>query len=165
MKFDDTYKRLMDEYISNDEYGDILMGDDNRDISIKNLKDVDIDTIINKMVVPKRSKDSMKLVLVDTDKFDKMWRESDPDFYIGQGGVGGIKNRYKNFIAFLMIEPEQREENYGPVMASEVSVSNNKIIFTNGRHRFSVLRDVGVKKIPVAMNKNSIDNAKKIGIV
>ena len=165
MRFNEKYKKLMDGYISRDEYADILTGESDKDVTIADLGDIDIPKIINGMVVPPRSLDDMELVLVDTVKFDQMWKKTSPDFYIGPKGVGGIKKRYRDFIAFLMMKPEEREKRFGPIESSEVSVKEHEIHVMNGRHRFAVFRDAGVKKIPMAMDKQSIERAKKLGLV
>lgn len=44
----------------------------------------------------------------------------------------------------------------------EVYVDQDGIAsFTNGRHRFAYMRDIGLKRIPVAMSRESANNAKK----
>ncbi len=101
------------------------------------------------------------MVKVDVDKFDRMWKKSDPggNFYISPGGTGAaIKGRYPRFIEF--VKSSQSYE------VPEVHVgSDGKIGFTNGRHRFSVLRDQGHKILPVAMNPEAVENAKKYGLI
>lgn len=112
------------------------------------------------------------LVNVNTKEFDRAWA-NDHDFYIGKGGKGGIKGRYEKFGNFVLggemdigdgikipMDPAESIE------SSEVYVTGDgRIQFTNGRHRFAWLRDHGAKKIPVAMNKESYENAKRHALV
>lgn len=86
-------------------------------------------------------------VLVDVAKIDKAW-SSDKDMYIGPGGTGNnIKTRYPDFQQWLKDNPET------PIIMPNLGWSeyNENITFGNGRHRFSVLRDMGVKKIWVTV--------------
>ncbi len=71
----------------------------------------------------------------------------------GKGGTGKtIGNRYENFKEFL--------KTGDPVEMPEVSsrppawpgVERSLVGFTNGRHRFAVLRDMGLKRIPVSIS-------------
>lgn len=101
------------------------------------------------------------MVDVDVDKFDRMWKKSDQhgDFYIGPGGSGAaIKGRYPRFVEFIKVNQsyEVPEVHVGP---------DGRIGFTNGRHRFSVLRDQGNKVLPMSMNPEAIENAKKFGLI
>ena len=102
--------------------------------------------------VEKRSGDIM--THINPDKFDPAFEKTDN--YIGENGKGGIKNRYKEFGDFVKKADSMR--------ASNVYIKPNGIpVFGDGRHRYAYLRDQGVKKIPMAMNKESIENAKKHG--
>jgi len=85
------------------------------------------------------------LLLVDVKEFDKAWKKS--GFYIGEYGKGGIGNRYDNFLVWLENNPDT------PIIAPEVGFNekNNNVGFTNGRHRFAVLRDLGATYLPVSI--------------
>ena len=100
-----------------------------------------------------------KLVNIDVDKFDKLF-QNNSDQYIGKGGTDNfVKGRYQGFQDFLRTNE--------PIQASTVGVSElyNQAQFTNGRHRYSVLRDMGIKIMPVAMYFESIPVAKKLGLI
>lgn len=108
-----------------------------------------------------------KLVKVNVKQFDKAWSK-EKDYYIGKGGTqNSIGNRYEEFLNILQMPDEKRkrwlgQSSKGNIIASSVSVMDSgRIDFGNGRHRYAVLRDLGIKKIPVAMSKESIINAKK----
>lgn len=88
---------------------------------------------------------------LDVDKVDRSWSK-DKDMYIGSGGTGAPKRGcYQGFIDYL-----QRGE---PIGKPQISFSDwsQTIQFTNGRHRFSVLRDMGLKKIPALVPKNQLE--------
>jgi len=93
------------------------------------------------------------VVWVDTNKFDQEWKK-DEGFYIGLGGVASISNRYQRFGEFLRtgqeIEMPQVSLRFNPSRRSQVG-------FINGRHRFAVLRDAGLKSIPVSISKKEAD--------
>ena len=56
-----------------------------------------------------------------------------------------------------------------PIDLPEVYVSDRnytpEICFQDGRHRYAVMRDMGFKSIPVAMNDESFELAKVIGLI
>jgi hypothetical protein len=92
---------------------------------------------------------------VDIDKFDPAFKKTEFQ-YIGKGGEGGIGKRYEGIENFLKDAKSMR--------ASEVEVNKEGgITFGDGRHRYAFLRDKGLKKIPVSMNKKSKEYAKKHG--
>jgi hypothetical protein len=159
MKFNEAIRVIFEEYLSKDVYYDVLFGSDKREFTINDLKDIDLTEIVDSMVVPERSKDRER-VLVNVDRFDDIWQKS--DMYIGPNGVGGIKKRYPFFIAYLLLNPEERNI----IETPEVSITkSNEIEFLNGRHRFAVLRDAGVKQIPIALPKNRLEQARNLGII
>jgi hypothetical protein len=94
--------------------------------------------------------DEIEMVL-DIQKVDNSWSK-DKDMYIGPGGTGNPKRgSYQGFISYL-----QRGEPIGMPQISWGEWSKN-IQFTNGRHRFAVLRDMGLKKIPAMIPKKQKD--------
>lgn len=113
------------------------------------------------VVLSQRSRNSRdQLVFVAVSKFDKAFAE-DKGFYVSpQGGGAAIGGRYEEFMRWL-------EQNPGVfIEAPEVSVdTNGDIGFTNGRHRYAVLRDMGARWIPVAMDRDSVENAKAYGLI
>ena len=124
-------------------------------------------------VVVTKPKGYDKLVEVDVEEFDKKFKENE-DFYIGVGGVGGIKGRYKGFDLFFRGGKDTESiPNYvldvpkaSEMEASIVEVDDKgKVSFVNGRHRYAWLRDQKLDKIPVAMDEESIKNGKKFKYV
>ena len=104
-----------------------------------------------------------KLVKINIPNFDKAWKNgSSSNQYIGpggQGGQGGIKGRYEKFGNWLNTANEQ-------IQASTVGVdSDGSVSFYNGRHRYCYLRDHGAPTIKVAMDPDSIKNAKRFNLI
>lgn len=115
----------------------------------------------HKFVIPSHSKDYLKLVWIDTEKFDKVFQKRDT--YIGKNGKNGIGNRYECFKIFW--------DNNETIEVSEIfiglSILDNKetVDFTNGRHRYAYMRDLGMKKIPMGLDKDCIKYAKKYNFI
>ena len=99
-----------------------------------------------------------KLVNIKVDLFDKLF-QNDVDFYINKGGTNAIYDRYNKFGDFLRMGK--------PIEASLVFIdsSMDRASFTNGRHRYAYLRDMGMTVIPLAMNNESIKRARKLGLM
>ncbi|MDD4242816.1 MAG: hypothetical protein PHG08_00755 [Bacilli bacterium] len=110
-------------------------------------------------VLPQRAQ-SLKIVHVNTEPFDKGFKK-DVGFYIGKNGTeNSIGNRYNGFKEFLA-HPDNKD-----IEVSEVAVhKDGRVSFGNGRHRYAVMRDMGQKTIPVAMDKESLMHAKTHGYV
>ena len=93
-------------------------------------------------------------VWVDVDRFDAAWKKNE-GFYIAPSGRGESEGRRERFAAFL-----------GKGLAIEqpiVSVlDGGRIGFTNGRHRMSVLRDLGIKKMPVSVDRETAAELSRI---
>ena len=98
--------------------------------------------------------DDMILLNVNVGKIDKAWRKNNRS-YIGRGGsVNAIGNRYEKFIEFLKKNKK--------IEASEIYFKKDGTIsFDNGRHRFAVLRDLGMDRMDIAVRRDNIDEAEK----
>ena len=107
---------------------------------------------------PIEARQGNKIEYVNTDKFENAFKK-DQTSYIGKGGTeNAIGKRYENIGNFL--------KDAKSMNASQADVkSNGTIIFGDGRHRFSFLRDQGLSKIPISMDAESIKNAKKFGYI
>ena len=94
------------------------------------------------------------LTHINPEKFDKAFAQTSN--YVGENGEGGIGNRYKEFGNFV--------KKADSIRASNVYIKPNGVpVFGDGRHRYAYLRDQGVQKIPMSMDKESVENAKKHG--
>ncbi len=96
------------------------------------------------------------VVNIDVQKMNEGFRKN-KDQFIDADGKGGIGNRYDRFKDFLKtgkaIEmPEVALDTYG----------QGAVQFVNGRHRFSVMRDKGIKTIPVAVIKKDAEEFKRL---
>jgi hypothetical protein len=116
-------------------------------------------------------RDDRTIVRVKVKEFDRAWKK-DKNFYIGKyGTANSIGDRYERFKAILDMPKDVRKKQFyqsksGNMVASSVGVdAEGRPYFDNGRHRYAVLRDLGVKRIPVAMTKESIKNAKAAGYI
>lgn len=120
-----------------------------------------LDAVLHAMVLSGASKrHGDVLVWIDAAKFDSLFAKN-AGFYVGPGGEGGIGERYGRFSRFM--------SGGEAVIAPEVSLykSGNEWIaqFSNGRHRWAVLRDMGAKVIPVALMANSVEPARQLGLI
>jgi hypothetical protein len=69
----------------------------------------------------------------------------DVGFHVGVSGAGGIAGRYEEFRRFL---------GKGQAIAMpRMTMGGGEASFVDGRHRFAVLRDLGLKTIPVTVAK------------
>lgn len=107
-----------------------------------------------------------KLVQINTANFDKFYKQ-ETHSYIGQGGKGiGAKNDHYNWIKKNWV---LKGKSFSASEVSLIETGNNKkpleVIFHEGRHRYSVLRDLGMKNIPLSLDKDSIIIAKKFNLL
>ena len=92
---------------------------------------------------------------VNPQAFDKAFSKNNWQ-YVGPKGEGGIEGRYQRFADFAKEAPS--------VHASNADVSKTgAVTFGDGRHRYAYLRDQGVQKIPMSMDKQSIEHARQHG--
>lgn len=98
------------------------------------------------------------LINANTGTLDSVMRNY-PQMYVGKNGQNGSAYRYERFKKYLKTNQ--------PIIATSIYLQhekNGKISahVNDGRHRFAVLRDMGLEKIPVAISKESVDLAKEI---
>ena len=84
---------------------------------------------------------------VNVEKFDLDWKK-DVYFYIGIHGDNSIKEKRD-----LLLEAFTNKVNCDIFMPF-ASISENLVGFVDGRHRFSILRDLGCKFIPCVIFKD-----------
>ena len=94
------------------------------------------------------------LVSVATDKLDHEWSKDTPGFYLAPGSTENqIKGRYERFQQWLKDNPNT------PIEAPVISFNDfagDGVSFTNGRHRFAVLRDMGYPRVSVMVPKSQM---------
>jgi hypothetical protein len=93
------------------------------------------------------------VVIVDTLIFEAAWAHDD-DYYVGKGGHGSKSAKpakYRRFSEWLESTGGRK-----PIEMPEVSLGRGRYNgvpqFTNGRHRFAVLRDMGYEKLPISVD-------------
>lgn len=101
------------------------------------------------------------LISLDTQKFDELFKKN-AAFYISENGESGaISNRYQRFKKYL-----ETGEN---INATKIYLSEKSgqltLSIQDGRHRYSVMRDMGMDKIKFAMDLDSLNLAFKYGLV
>lgn len=88
--------------------------------------------------------------------------QKDKELYIGYKGRNGSYLRYERFKKYLMTN---QEINAPGVYFKKKKDGSVQTLLHDGRHRFAVLRDMGLKNIPVAMSKEDIETAKELGLI
>jgi len=122
-----------------------------KDLSAIQIGDRTIPVTINRI----DKKSGGELVNVNPSAFDEAYSKTGWQ-YVGEKGKDGISGRYEKFENFL--------KDAKSIEASNVSVNKDGgIVFGDGRHRYAVLRDMGLDELPIVMDKESIKNAKKFG--
>lgn len=98
---------------------------------------------------------------INVDKLDKELKK-DKAMYVGFEGYNGSRDKYFEFVNYLKTNQSihtpkiylEKEDN------GEISTH-----ISDGRHRFAVLRDRGIENMPIAIDKDSIELAKEIGLI
>ena len=122
-----------------------------KDLSAIQIGDRTIPVTINRI----DKKSGGELVNVKPSAFDEAFSKTSWQ-YVGEKGKDGISGRYEKFQNFL--------KDAKSIEASNVSVNKDGgVVFGDGRHRYAVLRDMGLDELPIVMDKESIKNAKKFG--
>lgn len=102
---------------------------------------------------PIDKREGMKLVLIETELLETLWKRSGAGWRIGAAPEyeNQIKNRIQNFKDYY--------EKNDMIQVGDVHVRKNGVLgFGDGRHRTRVLIEMGFKEIPVSMNDESIQN-------
>ena len=134
-------------------------------------KHIDVNGRSISITIPPRAKED-KLVAINLNKFDNAFKRNS-SYYIGKGGSGSIKGRYERFELFVLGGKEELAPgvivDHKPatsIEASEVAVDKDgNVNFINGRHRYAWLRDNNISNIQVAMDNESITNARKFNLI
>ena len=129
---------------------------------IEESDSLDPDNIVARMVINSHNKSGDKLLQkINTKKLDSELRKM-PELYIGYNGANGSSYRYDRFKSFL----KTNQEILSPIVYLK-RLDNGEIEthIYDGRHRFAVLRDMGIEQIPVTIDKESLELAKEIGLV
>ncbi len=102
-----------------------------------------------------------ELIEINVNMLDKVLKQQPK--YVGYKASGdGSYEKYCRFMRFLHTKHD--------IMPPRVSITKKTdgtpiICIDDGRHRFAVLRDIGMEKIPVMIDKKSIETGKEMGIL
>lgn len=111
-----------------------------------------------RMEVPGHRKNTHKIVNVKPKAFEELFKENKE--YLGEYPMDQPE-RYDRFKDYL--------KTYQPITASEVYLreenGNLSVSFQDGRHRYCVFRDMKFSSIPLAMNQESIELARKYNLL
>ena len=102
-----------------------------------------------------------KLVEVDTLKLDAELRK-EKDSYVGRNAINGSYLKYQRAINFLKTNQKIRST---VLYLRKDSNGNIETRIYDGRHRFAVMRDMGMTTIPVTIDEESLKLAREVGFI
>jgi hypothetical protein len=96
-------------------------------------------------------RDRDKVVWVDVARLDAAWAK-DESYYLAPGGDGpsAIKGRYGQAREFVA---KARAEGIAFAMPQATVTKDGSVSFVDGRSRFAALRDLGLDRIPLAVDR------------
>jgi hypothetical protein len=105
------------------------------------------------------------LVNVDVARFDAAFQNESFQYISRGGGGNAIAERYPRF--------QEHLESGKPIYASTVYLEADgppgdqtlRASFNDGRHRYAVLRDMGMKTMPIAVHKDGLKLLKAFNLV
>ena len=114
-------------------------------------------TAMQKMVRQKRTFSDV-LAFMDVERFDEMFKRWTG--YIGPGEevVAGKRKQFERF-------EECHKATYAPTAVITGHAGQEKIRFIDGRHRYAVLRDAGLKVVKIAVPKSNVKPLAKWGVL
>ena len=128
--------------------------------SLQKSETLDYENIRSRMVLSGFDDPKNKfLKLAKTNVLEQKFKESG-SLYVGLNGKNGSKEKYDKIKRYL----ETGEPIVAPHIYFDVKDDKTTLHFHDGRHRFAVLRDLGMSEIPVAINKSYLPIAEKIGL-
>lgn len=118
------------------------------------------ESIVSRIILSGFDKEAKRyLIPLDAEKIDNLFK-NDEDNYIQPKGANGLLNRYENFREYLKTGFK--------IHASRIVIQDidgaPKVSFIDGRHRYSVLRDMGIAKIPFCIDSDSFKVAQKYNL-
>lgn len=113
--------------------------------------------INNRIVIPSEYKYGCELFGINVKKLDKLLQKDESYYIAPQGKTGAISDRYNKAVDYISTGKD--------INASILVLTEDKngirASITDGRHRYAVMRDMGMKTINFAMDSNSIKLAEK----
>lgn len=122
---------------------------------------MDLDNIKNRIQLSEHDAGyGYSLIDVDTEILNKLFKE-DGASYIEPYGKNGANEKYKNVGEYLKTgENINATKVYFMEKDGELTAA-----IGDGRHRFAYMRDLGMKSIPISVDKDSYEIAQKYGLV
>lgn len=122
------------------------------------LEETDINVNELKFVVPRWYNNALErgefeVIEVDVQKFDREWSKTSA-YIEGPESKNIFRTRYKDFGEWL-------KKGEAIVMSIATIDAHNEAYFSNGHHRFAWLRDHGLKKVPMLVYTDKIDEFKR----
>ncbi len=100
-----------------------------------------------------------KLVMLDIQRIEDLFKKD--IFYIEPNGANTAKSMYDGVKDYL-----NSGHNIDAPLIELYKAGNSICVgFIDGRHRFSVLRDMGMRKMPFSLNENSAKLAEEYGFL
>lgn len=125
-------------------------------------KILNTNNIISRIVLSEDAKCSgCTLNTINVKKLDAELQKN-KDHYVGVSGTNGSPERYERFKKFLMTDQKIEAPLVYLMRLKNGEISTH---IYDGRHRFAVLRDMGISEIPVALDEESLILAKEIDII
>ena len=125
-------------------------------------KTIDLDDIKRRIELDKADKrKNVKLIEVETEKLEQLIRR-DKLSYIEKQGMNSDGDKYKNFGEYLKTGKK--------IYATKINIDKSPkgeilVNIIDGRHRYAYLRDIGMKRIPIAIDKKSYDTGLKYNLL
>jgi hypothetical protein len=130
---------------------------------ISYYKDLDdsIESQMSEMVVSDTRR-THKIHWVNVYNFDKAWAHASQ--YLAPGTQDPSMEKAETF---LKMDPVNRHRKYGRYImpAVKVGIRWGEVKILDGRHRYCILREAGVEKMPVSMDNDSAKNAGRLNLL
>lgn len=129
-------------------------------ISVPTWSDEKIFEVTQRIQLDPKDVARYRLMVLPTEQVERLFRQ-EAYTYVGPGGShAGINGRYEQF--------ERYVETGKPIYASSLRIQESplgeiRLKFIDGRHRFALLRDRGVKYIPFAVHKDDLPFLQSLG--
>ena len=113
--------------------------------------------INNRIVIPSEYKYNYEIFGINVKKLDKLLQEDESQYIAPQGKKGTISDRYNKALDYISTGKD--------INATILVLNEDKdgihASIVDGRHRYAVMRDMGMKTINFAMDSNSAKLAQK----
>ncbi|MBQ4123643.1 hypothetical protein IJD44_08000 [bacterium] len=144
-----------------DEYIESVLKQRNIPFTKQSKNDaIKLENIYDRIVLGQYPEGKM-LVSLNTEKVEKLFKENQDSYISYKGQKGAIGNRYKGVLEFLLTGRD--------IEATKLYLSEreNKLHLEiyDGRHRFAVMRDIGMPRIKFEMDEESFLIAQKYNLI